>query len=113
MDLLQGRAARPDRRAEPLPMGALLSRTLRSPFELGGIVLSVFVAAVLVAPLPPVYQPIVGLLLAAIPGMLLLGRVRGRLEAERAAGRAPDDADEPDEPDQHEDPEEPGEAAGR
>ena len=84
-------------------MAALLSRTLRSPFELGGILLSVFVAAVLVAPLPPVFQPIVGLLLAAIPGMLLLGRVRRRLEAERDG----EPAEEPD------DPEEPEEAAGR
>jgi hypothetical protein len=51
----------------------------------------VFVAAVLVSPLPPVFQPIVGLLLAAIPGMLLLGRVRRRLERERDGG-------EPDQP---------------
>ncbi|HEX8928058.1 MAG TPA: hypothetical protein VGA45_04010, partial [Actinomycetota bacterium] len=54
-----------------------------------GILLSVFVAAVLVSPLPPVFQPIVGLLLAAVPGMLLLGRVRRRLERDR---------EEPDEP---------------
>jgi hypothetical protein len=91
MGLLSGRAARPDGRAEPLSMGALLGRTLRSPVELGGILLSVFVAAVLVSPLPPVFQPIVGLLLAAVPGMLLLGRVRRRLERER---------EEPDEPPQ-------------
>ena len=97
MGLLQGRAARGDRRTEPLSMAALLSRTLRSPFELGGILLSVFVAAVLVSPLPPVFQPIVGLLLAAIPGMLLLGRVRRRLQAERDGGPAeePDDPEEP------------------
>ena len=74
-------------------MGALLSRTLRSPVELGGILLSVFVAAMLVSPLPPVLQPFVGLLLAAVPGMLLLGRVRRRLERER-------DREEPDEPQQ-------------
>jgi hypothetical protein len=91
MGLLSGRAARPDERAEPLSMAALLGRTLRSPVELGGILLSVLVAAVLVSPLPPALQPIVGLLLAAVPGMLLLGRVRRRLERER-------DREEPDEP---------------
>jgi hypothetical protein len=73
-------------------MSALLGATLRSPRELGGILLSVFVAAVLVTPLPPVLQPIVGLLLAAIPGMLLLGRVRRRLEQER--DQDPDDPGE-------------------
>ncbi|HEX8863316.1 MAG TPA: hypothetical protein VGC06_30320 [Actinomycetes bacterium] len=91
MGLLSGRTARPDGRAEPLSMAALLGRTLRSPVELGGILLSVFVAAVLVSPLPPVLQPIVGLLLAAVPGMLLLDRVRRRLKRER-------DREEPDEP---------------
>jgi len=64
-------------------MSALLSATLRSPLELGGILLSVFVAAVLASPLPPVFQPIAGLLLAAIPGMLLLGRARRRLERDQ------------------------------
>lgn len=91
MGLPHGSAARADARAEPLSMAALLARTLRSPVELAGIVLCVFVAAVLVSPLPPVFQPIVGLLLAAIPGMLLLGRVRRRLERERDGG-------EPDQP---------------
>jgi len=83
MGLLQGRRSRLDERGRPLAMSALLSGTLRSPLELVGILVSVFVAAVLVSPLPPVFQPIVGLLLAAIPGMLLLGRVRRRLERER------------------------------
>jgi hypothetical protein len=84
MGLLQGRRSRPGERGRPpLSMSALLGATLRSPFELAGIVVSVFVAAVLVSPLPPVFQPIVGLFLAAIPGMLLLGRVRRRLEQER------------------------------
>ncbi|HZD73721.1 MAG TPA: hypothetical protein VE776_07530 [Actinomycetota bacterium] len=88
MGLLQGRYSRPDER-QPLSMAALLVATLRSPLELGGILLSVFVAAVLVTPLPPFFQPIVGLLLAAIPGMLLLARVRRRLEHER--DQDPDD----------------------
>ncbi|HZD38136.1 MAG TPA: hypothetical protein VE664_05810 [Actinomycetes bacterium] len=83
MGLLQGRGSRAGGRRRPLSMAALLAATLRSPRELVGILLSVFVAAVLVTPLPPVLQPIVGLLLAAIPGMLLLGRVRRRLEAEQ------------------------------
>lgn len=83
MGLLQGRASRADERRRPLSMSALLSATLRSPLELAGILASVFVAAVLVSPLPPVLQPIVGILLAAIPGMLLLGRVRRRLEQDR------------------------------
>lgn len=88
MGLPQRRPSRPDGRGrQPLAMSALLSATLRSPFELAGIVVSVFVAAVLVSPLPPVWQPIVGLLLAAIPGMLLLGRVRRRLEQERNGDR--------------------------
>jgi hypothetical protein len=94
MGLLGGRAARADRRAEPLSMAALLARTLRSPVELGGILLCVFVAAVLVSPLPPVFQPIAGLLLAAAPGVLLLGRVRRRLERERDG----DGSDEPERP---------------
>ena len=83
MDLLRGRASRADGRGQPLSMAALLATTLRSPVELVGILVSVFVAAVLVSPLPPVLQPIVGILLAAVPGMLLLGRVRRRLERER------------------------------
>ncbi len=83
MGLLQGRGSRADERRPPLSMSALLSATLRSPLELGGILLSVFVAAVLASPLPPVFQPIAGLLLAAIPGMLLLGRARRRLERDQ------------------------------
>jgi hypothetical protein len=83
MGLFQGRRSRPDERGRPPSMSALLVATLRSPFELAGILLSVFAAAVLVSPLPPVLQPIVALLLAAIPGMVLLGRVRRRLERER------------------------------
>jgi hypothetical protein len=91
MALVQGRVSRPDARARPLSMSALLGATLRSPFELAGILVSVLVAAVVVSPLPPVLQPVVGILLAAIPGMLLLGRVRRRLERDQ-------DSDEPDEP---------------
>lgn len=83
MGLLQGRASRLDERGRPLSMAALLRTTLRSPMELAGILVSVFVAAVLVSPLPPFLQPVVGILLAAIPGMVLLGRVRRRLERER------------------------------
>jgi hypothetical protein len=94
MGLLQDRRSRPDERARPLSMSALLGATLRSPFELAGILLSVFVAAVLVSPLPPVFQPIVGLLLAAIPGTLLLGRVRRRLERERDQDQDRDDPGE-------------------
>jgi hypothetical protein len=84
MGLLQGRASPPDERGRPLSMAELLRATLRSPAELAGIVVSVLVAAVLVSPLPAVLQPIAGILLAAIPGMLLLGRVRRRLERDRA-----------------------------
>ena len=83
MGLLQGSRSRPDQRGRPLSMSALLAATLRSPPELAGILASVFVAALLVSPLPPVLQPIIGILLAAVPGMLLLGRVRRRLERER------------------------------
>ena len=98
MGLLQGRRSRPDERGRALSMSALLGATLRSPFELAGILLSVFVAAVLVSPLPPVFQPIVGLLLAAIPGMLLLGRVRRRLQRERDEDQDQDqDQDDPGE----------------
>lgn len=82
MGLTQGSRSRPDGRRRPLSMSALLAATLRSPLELAGIMASVFVAAVLVSPLPPILQPFVGILLAAIPGMLLLGRVRRRLQRE-------------------------------
>jgi hypothetical protein len=91
MGLVHGRASRPDERARPLSMSALLGTTLRSPLELAGILVSVFVAAVLVSPLPTVLQPVVGILLAAVPGMLLLGRVRRRLERDQGS-------DEPEEP---------------
>jgi hypothetical protein len=98
MGLVQGRVSRPDDRGRPLSMAALLRTALRSPFELAGILVSVFAAAVLVSPLPPALQPIVGILLAAIPGMLLLGRVRRRLERERDQDQDQDqDQDDPGE----------------
>jgi hypothetical protein len=93
MGPLQGRSSRAEERRPPPSMSALLGATLRSPFELAGIVVCVFLAAVLVSPLPPILQPIVGLLLAAIPGMLLLGRVRRRLEEQ---DRDEDDPGRPD-----------------
>jgi hypothetical protein len=82
MGLVQGRASRADER-RPLPMSALLAATLRSPRELAGMLIAVLVAVVLVSPLPAVLQPIVGVALAAVPGTILLNRVRRRLEAER------------------------------
>ena len=83
MGLAHGGRSRPDEPGRPLALSALLAATLRSPLELAGVLLSLFVAAVLVSPLPPVWQPIVGILLAAVPGTLLLNRVRQRLERER------------------------------
>ena len=83
MGLVQGRASRADERRASLPMSALLAGTLRSPRELAGMLVTVVVAVVLVSPLPPVLQPVVGVALAAVPGTILLNRVRRRLEAER------------------------------
>jgi hypothetical protein len=82
MGLVQGRASRAEERS-PLPMSALLAATLRSPRELAGMLVVVLVAVVLVSPLPPLVQPVVGVALAAVPGTILLNRVRRRLEAER------------------------------
>jgi hypothetical protein len=64
-------------------MSALLAATLRSPRELAGMLVAVLVAVVLVSPLPAVLQPVAGVALAAVPGTILLNRVRRRLEAER------------------------------
>jgi hypothetical protein len=81
MGLVQGRSSRAPERS-PLPMSALLAATLRSPRELAGMLVTVVVAVVVVSPLPPWVQPIVGIALAAVPGTILLNRVRRRLEAE-------------------------------
>jgi hypothetical protein len=85
MGLLQGRASRADERRAPLPMSALLGATLRSPRELTGMLVVVVVAVVLVSPLPPLAQPLVGILLAAVPGTILLNRVRRRLERDQGS----------------------------
>ena len=90
MGLVQGRASRADARRAPLPMSRLLAATLRSPRELTGMLVAVVVAVVLVSPLPPVLQPIVGIALAAVPGTILLNRVRRRLEAERDQASDPE-----------------------
>jgi hypothetical protein len=82
MGLVQGRASRAED-GSPLSMSALLAATLRSPRELAGMLVVVLVAVVVVSPLPPWLQPVVGLVLAAVPGTFLLNRVRRRLEAER------------------------------
>ncbi len=60
-------------------MGDLLSATLRSPRELLAIIGLIVVAVVVVSPLPPVWQAPAAIALVAIPGTMLMNRVRNRL----------------------------------
>lgn len=72
-------------------MGALLSATLRSPRELLALIALIVVAVVVVSPLSPTWQAPAAIALAAIPGTMLLNRVRRRLLQEQ--DRHPTDPD--------------------
>ena len=74
------------RAAGPAPgvsMPALLREALRSPRELLGMLAALLVAMVVTAPLPTYLWGPAALLLAAVPGTILMHRVR--LRAERHA----------------------------
>jgi hypothetical protein len=64
-------------------MGDLLAATLRSPRELAAIIGLILVAVVVTAPLPALWQAPAAIGLAAIPGTMLVNRVRKRLLHER------------------------------
>jgi hypothetical protein len=72
---------------EQVGLAELLREAFRSPRELLAIVGVVLVAMVLTSPLPIIWWGPATLLLAAIPGTLLMNRVR--LRAERRARERP------------------------
>ena len=77
--------------SQPTPgvsMPALLREALRSPRELLGMLAGLLVAMVVTAPLPTWLWGPAALLLAAVPGTILMNRVR--LRAERRARGRPD-----------------------
>jgi hypothetical protein len=61
-------------------MPALLREALRSPRELLGMLAALLAAMVLTAPLPIFWWGPATLLLAAVPGTILMNRVRVRAE---------------------------------
>jgi hypothetical protein len=61
-------------------MPELLREALRSPRELLGMLASLLVAMVVTAPLPTYLWGPAALLLAAVPGTILMNRVRLRAE---------------------------------
>ena len=65
-------------------LAELLREAFRSPRELLAIVGVVLVAMVLTSPLPTIWWGPAALLLASIPGTLLMNRVRLRAERRRA-----------------------------
>jgi putative effector of murein hydrolase LrgA (UPF0299 family) len=62
-------------------MPELLREALRSPRDLALIVASVVVATILTSPLPAVLWGPAALLLAAVPGVVVMNRVRRRAES--------------------------------
>jgi hypothetical protein len=79
-------AARAARQPAPgVSMPELLREGLRSPRELLGMLAALLVAMVVTAPLPTYLWGPAALLLAAVPGTVLMNRVR--LRAERRARR--------------------------
>ena len=79
------------RAASPAPgvtMPQLLREALRSPRELLGMLAALLVAMVVTSPLPTLWWGPAALLLAAVPGTILMHRVRLRAE-HRARGRGP------------------------
>jgi hypothetical protein len=69
-------------------MPELLREALRSPRELLAMLAVLLVAMVLTSPLPPAWWGPAALLLAAVPGTILMNRVRARAE-HRANGQEP------------------------
>jgi hypothetical protein len=71
-------------------MPALLREALRSPRDLALMLASLLVAMLVTSPLPTYLWGPTALLLAAIPGTMLMNRVRARAEdrarGEQAAG---------------------------
>jgi hypothetical protein len=65
----------------------LLAEALRSPRELAAIVAVVLLATVVTSPLPTLLWGPAALLLAAVPGTVLMNRVRRRAEARARAAR--------------------------
>jgi hypothetical protein len=68
-------------------MPELLREALRSPRELLGMLAALLLAMVVTSPLPLYLWGPAALLLAAIPGTLLMNRVRVRAEHRAAARR--------------------------
>jgi hypothetical protein len=82
-------AARAARQPAPgVSMPELLREALRSPRELLGMLAALLVAMVVTAPLPTYLWGPAALLLAAVPGTVLMNRVRLRAE-HRARSRQP------------------------
>jgi hypothetical protein len=69
-------------------MPELLREALRSPRELLAMLAVLLVAMALTSPLPPAWWGPAALLLAAVPGTMLMNRVRVRAE-HRAKGDQP------------------------
>jgi hypothetical protein len=69
-------------------MPELLREALRSPRELLGMLAALLIAMVVTAPLPTFLWGPAALLLAAVPGTVLMNRVR--LRAEHRARSRPD-----------------------
>jgi hypothetical protein len=70
-------------------MPELLREALRSPRELLGMLASLLAAMVLTAPLPIFWWVVATLLLAAVPGTILMNRVRVRAEQRARARQHP------------------------
>ena len=74
----------------PVPMPALLGEALRSPRDLALMVGALLVAMLVTSPLPTFLWGPVALVLAAIPGTMIMNRVRlraeDRIRREQAAG---------------------------
>jgi hypothetical protein len=79
-------------------MPALLREALRSPRDLALMLAALLVAMVVTSPLPtPLWGP-AALLLAAIPGTLIMNRVRGRAEARVRREQDPKKPADPEDP---------------
>jgi hypothetical protein len=64
----------------PIGMRELLREALRSPRDLLAVVAVVVTAMVVTSPLPTVWWGPATLLLAAVPGTMIMNRVRARAE---------------------------------
>ena len=74
-------------------MPALLREALRSPRDLALMLAALLVAMVVTSPLPTALWGPAALLLAAIPGTLIMNRVRARAEARLRREQDPKPAD--------------------